>query len=672
MMIASISEAWTKFAQVVDLRLLFWCTASTTAVVATVVLLRRFAKGRLVTKCIVWSVLAHLILGSLLHDPTKRLPQGNSNDPGDKGPPSIRVKLSAPPLKEEPILAAAPNENLQPWELAPSPEEPIATSEPLPREAHDAAEIAATTSAPPPLSVPKIDPIAHTSPWKPARSTDVPSTRVARSPAAPKGLFLPPEASAEESAPLSPAPTAPARLDVDEHLVEKGASSPTPEEKSESQASPAIAPNLIAEAPSESAAPNLGPSERATASDQKLLLDENGQPASVVNLVKRPAAPVRTDGEIVPEMLSLRVASNRSELARQFGATEESERAIALALAWLARNQAPDGRWDADRFGAGRETKIQDHDRHGAGAKADTAMTGLALLAFLGNGQTHISGEYSETVAKGLAYLRRVQGADGNLYGEAEYFAQMYSHGMATIAISEAFALSGDEALRPSLLKALRFTLLMQNPRHGGWRYASPQQRPDDLGDMSQFGWQVMALKSGSLSGHAIPDRTRQGMLRFMSSVAAGKQMGLAKYYPVPTERPTRTMTAEAACCRFFLGVDETDAQAQECTEFLLAQLPGEGPVDFYYWYYGTLALFQRQGEPWKTWNTALQEQLLDRQSANGEFAGSWDPDRVWGNYGGRVYSTALGALCLEVYYRYLPVYHSAQEAIPEKATQKR
>ena len=83
MIVASITDTWNRFTEVVDLRLVMWCVASTTAVVATAVLLRRFAKGRLVTKCIVWSILTHLILGSLLHDPNKRMPQGNSNDPRD-------------------------------------------------------------------------------------------------------------------------------------------------------------------------------------------------------------------------------------------------------------------------------------------------------------------------------------------------------------------------------------------------------------------------------------------------------------------------------------------------------------------------------------------------------------------------------------------------------------
>ena len=82
-----------------------------------------------------------------------------------------------------------------------------------------------------------------------------------------------------------------------------------------------------------------------------------------------------------------------------------------------------------------------------------------------------------------------------------------------------------------------------------------------------------------------------------------------------------------------------------------------DGSVDLYYWHFGSLALYQVGGDAWKTWNAALQTRLLEAQESRGAQAGSWPPDTVWGGYGGRVYSTALAALCLEVYYRYLPLY---------------
>ena len=81
--------------------------------------------------------------------------------------------------------------------------------------------------------------------------------------------------------------------------------------------------------------------------------------------------------------------------------------------------------------------------------------------------------------------------------------------------------------------------------------------------------------------------------------------------------------------------------------------------VDLYYWYYGTMAMFQMQsqGEYWKHWNEAMRDMLIRHQVKEGEMRGSWDPVGLWGDIGGRVYSTALVALDLEVYYRYLPTF---------------
>jgi hypothetical protein len=52
-----------------------------------------------------------------------------------------------------------------------------------------------------------------------------------------------------------------------------------------------------------------------------------------------------------------------------------------------------------------------------------------------------------------------------------------------------------------------------------------------------------------------------------------------------------------------------------------------------------------------------LRDQLVAAQRQTGNNAGSWDANGRWGRYGGRVYSTALSTLCLEVYYRFLPLY---------------
>jgi hypothetical protein len=90
------------------------------------------------------------------------------------------------------------------------------------------------------------------------------------------------------------------------------------------------------------------------------------------------------------------------------------------------------------------------------------------------------------------------------------------------------------------------------------------------------------------------------------------------------------------------------------------------GDAGFYYWYYGTLSMFQMGGDKWTKWNEALKPTLINNQcrgplplgSGPEDKDGSWDPNGSYiDKYGGRVYTTAVGALCLEVYYRYLPMY---------------
>ena len=127
----------------------------------------------------------------------------------------------------------------------------------------------------------------------------------------------------------------------------------------------------------------------------------------------------------MPDLLKLRNAANRSEIAAQLGSSERSEAAVDAALAWLAANQEPDGRWDASRHGGFREEKVLGHDRQAAGEGADSGVTGLATLAFLGAGHTHLEGTYRKTVQRGLEYLVAIQKTDGSLAGDARLFAHV-------------------------------------------------------------------------------------------------------------------------------------------------------------------------------------------------------------------------------------------------------
>ena len=362
------------------------------------------------------------------------------------------------------------------------------------------------------------------------------------------------------------------------------------------------------------------------------------------------------DGGEVPGPYRLRVSPERSTVMRDLGGDDNTESAIAAALDYLARVQNADGSWSATEGGGGTEVRPLESEPTRPGIGAETGITGLALLAFLGHGESHFEGPHRQTVRRGLTFLVTQQRPDGNLSGRASLFARMYCHAMATLAIGEALALSGDGTLRPAVERAIGHTISSQDRSGGGWRY-----QPGDTGDMSQFGWQIMAIETAEQAGLIVPRETKSRAIGFLRSVLAGENRGLARYRAL--EQPSHTMTAEAVVCRQILRVESDDAQLTEAATDLLSETPGHGAVNYYYWYYGTLAARRLDRATWDQWYGDLKETVLPLQIADGEARGSWAADKVWGGYGGQVYSTALAALALESVYRFDAEYEQARVA---------
>ncbi len=374
----------------------------------------------------------------------------------------------------------------------------------------------------------------------------------------------------------------------------------------------------------------------------------------------QPAAVEPTYAASASTPYSLRNAPGRLGLVEHQGGSGQTEAAVVAALRWLANAQSRDGRWNANQYAAGQEQMVLGHNRGAAGRNADTGISALALLAFLGAGYSHQAGEYQETVQRGLDFLLRSQAADGNLFGNATFYAQMYCHSMATFALAEAQAMTGDRRLEPAVSKAAGFCTTAQNSTTGGWRYRAGET---DAGDTSQLGWQLMALASAERAGIRIPSNTWGRAERFLRSVRRGNYGGLASYRP--DSGASTPMTAEALYCRLLLGevtgepID--DAVVAEATSQLLSALPNAQRINLYYWYYATLALHHRHqrddkaAAAWHSWNDALAATLVETQVTVGPDAGSWNTNTVWGGYGGRVYTTATAAMCLEAYYRYAP-----------------
>jgi hypothetical protein len=156
-------------------------------------------------------------------------------------------------------------------------------------------------------------------------------------------------------------------------------------------------------------------------------------------------------------------------------------------------------------------------------------------------------------------------------------------------------------------------------------------------------------------------------MVRYIALASSGSQRMLAGYQP--RESPTAPMTAEVVFCRMLLGQQLNDDEAEEVGLFLGRQPPQSGNSDIYYWYYGSLCLMQMQSDAWKQWNTRTRDMLVRTQHRIGESSGYWD-NMKWSDRGGRVFTTAMATLTLEVYYRYLPLQKRSEDPIHAGAVQ--
>lgn len=333
------------------------------------------------------------------------------------------------------------------------------------------------------------------------------------------------------------------------------------------------------------------------------------------------------------------------------GGTKQTENAVEAGLSWLARHQFPDGHWSLDHrpLCAGGPCS-------GPGVvKSDMAATAFGVLPFLAANHTHQSGEYEEHVARALTWMIRNQRPEGLLAAPGDG-SVMYTHGLAAIAICEAYGLTGDPRLAGPAQAAVLFLAKCQN-QTGGWRY-SPESTDADT---SVFGWQLMALKSGQMAGLDVPAATLEGCTKYLDSAAKGEAGGLFGY--MPQSNPTPTMTAVGLLCRQFLGSRRDDADVVEGVEYLLGSPPTAKDRNCYLWYYATQVIHNYHGPDWDRWNRAMRKIWVKSQARDENRCdfGSWDPHEpvadAHGDPGGRLMITSIGLLTLEVYYRYLPLY---------------
>lgn len=354
----------------------------------------------------------------------------------------------------------------------------------------------------------------------------------------------------------------------------------------------------------------------------------------------------------------------RKALVGTFGGTRNTERTVAAALSWIARHQNPDGSWSLNY-----QHTCKDPSCTGAGKEiSNSAATAMALLPFFAAGQTHKSkGPYQKAIYGGLQWLIKNQTPDGNLSAGAGQV--MYSHGLASIAMCEAFALTKDPAVGRSANAALNFIIAGQDPDTGGWWYQHKQRG----GDTSVFGWQLMALKSGDMAGIPVSPSAFEGARVWLKGVSKGQNGGLFAYRP--DSGATHTMSAVGLLCSQYLGMKADDPAMKEGVQYLMSSLPSQDSGrNIYYTYYATQVMHNIPGPDWDKWNRTMRRGLIETQVKEGCAMGSWDPEKPakdpWGEPGGRLMVTSLGALSLEVYYRYLPLYQLNKKSDADLAMQ--
>ncbi|VAX41739.1 hypothetical protein MNBD_PLANCTO03-1218 [hydrothermal vent metagenome] len=323
------------------------------------------------------------------------------------------------------------------------------------------------------------------------------------------------------------------------------------------------------------------------------------------------------------------VSAQNNALADEI--TPELDEAVRNGLAFLAAEQNEDG-----SFGSGRYAR-------------NVAITALAGLAFMADGNVPGRGEYSANVERGLEYILSNSAENGLIAAEAAN-GPMYGHGFATLFLGEVYGMTaggGDteqaDRVYEALTRACRLIERTQNDQ-GGWRY---NPVPYDA-DVSVTICQIMALRSARNAGlevdKAVIDRAVEYVRQCQNPDGGFK-------YQLESGSSAWPRSAAGVASLYYAGIYE-DTALDEGLDYLLTNAtPGKelnAAHYFYGHYYAVQTMYLAGGNHWATWWPAIREQLLAAQNDDG----SWTDSSV-----GDAYGTSMSLIILQMPKRYLPIF---------------
>ncbi len=295
------------------------------------------------------------------------------------------------------------------------------------------------------------------------------------------------------------------------------------------------------------------------------------------------------------------------------------------------------------------QDNVQNDDGSWGGGTNPVAETSLTLMAFMVQGHIPGRGIYGEKIDNGIIFLINKGQSQRGFLGSGKNHAAMYEHGLAVLALSEAWGQSKNTRLRHTLRRAVDVILRSQN-KAGGWRY---EPEPKDA-DLSMTVMQLVALNSAKESGIAVPEETMRRAKDYVLSCQDNTSGGF-RYMPGNGE-PGFARTAAGVMSLIMCGYHK-DVKAQNGItrgmEFLInypdnKKFAKNYPRFHYSHYYAVQAMYQsRNKNHIRAWYPKIATTILSKQGSDG----GWDGAH------GKAYGTSLSILILGVPYRYLPIY---------------